>query len=63
MLQPCERCDGRVMVDRAFCNYGHVEVFCIICGWRAEYHRNDPRAIAINKIERAREYALNGFAS
>jgi hypothetical protein len=61
MLKPCERCQGKVMIDRAYCNYGHIELFCIICGKRWEYHRSHPIATAINKLERIRERSVNGI--
>lgn len=61
MLKACDRCNGMVMIDRAYCNYGHIELFCIICGNRWEYHRNHPVAIAISKIERRRERVVNGL--
>lgn len=63
MLSPCERCGGKVMIDRAYCNYGHVELACIICGKRWEYHRTHPVAVALNKLEGRRERSLNGLAS
>ncbi len=63
MLKPCERCGGKVMIDRAFCTYGHIELFCIICGKRWEHHRDSPVAIALNKLERRRERGINGIAN
>lgn len=63
MLQPCSRCSGKVMIDRAYCNYGHIELFCIKCGKRWEYHRTHPTAIAINKLERRRERSVNGLSA
>jgi hypothetical protein len=63
MLRPCDRCGGKVMVDRAYCKYGHVELFCIICGNRWEFHRDTAIARAINVIERRREYGINGVVS
>lgn len=62
MLKSCERCDGKVMIDRAFCNYGHIELFCIICGKRWEFHRDHPIAVAIRKIEKIREFGVNGLS-
>lgn len=62
-LKPCDRCGGKVMVDRAFCNYGHVELSCIICGNRWEYRKDTEIAIIINKLERRRALGLNGIRS
>lgn len=50
------------MIDRAYCNYGHVELSCIICGKRWEFHRTHPMAIVINKIERDRQRYVNGLS-
>jgi len=61
MLQPCPKCSGRVMLDRAYCNYGRVETFCIKCGKRWEYDRTHPIAMKLNRIERLREYSQNGL--
>jgi hypothetical protein len=63
MLEPCTRCGGKVMIDRAYCNFGHVELSCIICGKRWEYHRTHPWAKFINKIEAKRNRAKNGIGA
>lgn len=54
MTLQCPRCGGRILLDRAYCNKGHVELFCIICGKRWEAHRTSLAAIAINNIENRR---------
>lgn len=51
----CSKCDGRVLLDRAFSNYGHVELFCLKCGKRWEARRDSFVAIVFNRIERKRE--------
>jgi hypothetical protein len=30
----CQKCNGRVFVDRVFSQKLHVELFCIMCGKR-----------------------------
>ena len=30
----CAKCNGRVFVDRVFSQKLHMELFCIMCGWR-----------------------------
>jgi hypothetical protein len=33
-MMQCQRCRGRVFVDRVFSQKLHVELFCILCGRR-----------------------------
>jgi hypothetical protein len=30
----CQRCNGRVFIDRVFSQKLHIELFCILCGRR-----------------------------
>jgi hypothetical protein len=30
----CQRCNGRVFIDRVFSQKLHIELFCIMCGRR-----------------------------
>lgn len=60
MTLTCSKCSGRVFLDRAYCNYGHIEMFCIICGKRWEHHRASSIAIKINALEKRREFEKNG---
>lgn len=30
----CERCGGRIFVDRVFSQKLHIELFCLMCGKR-----------------------------
>jgi len=30
----CNRCNGRMFIDRIFSEHSHMETFCIICGNR-----------------------------
>jgi predicted nucleic acid-binding Zn-ribbon protein len=34
----CNRCDGRVFVDRQYTTAEHIETACITCGHRKFYH-------------------------
>jgi hypothetical protein len=33
-MMTCQRCRGRVFVDRVFSQKLHVELFCLMCGKR-----------------------------
>jgi hypothetical protein len=33
-MMKCERCGGRVFVDRVFSQKLHIELFCLMCGKR-----------------------------
>ena len=30
----CQKCDGRIFIDRVFSQKLHIELFCIMCGKR-----------------------------
>lgn len=51
----CSKCSGRVLMDRTYTNYGHLELFCLRCGKRWEAHKDTPIAKAFNRVERKRE--------
>jgi|1048.fasta_scaffold32280_2 hypothetical protein len=53
----CSKCSGRMLVDRVFLSYDHLEVYCLICGKREMYNHPErfgevPRWIM--KVEKAR---------
>ena len=33
-MMRCQRCSGRVFIDRVFSQKLHIELFCILCGRR-----------------------------
>ena len=33
-MMSCQRCGGRVFIDRVFSQKLHMELFCILCGRR-----------------------------
>jgi hypothetical protein len=33
-MMTCQKCDGRVFIDRVFSQKLHIELFCIMCGKR-----------------------------
>lgn len=33
-MMKCQRCGGRVFIDRVFSQKLHMELFCILCGKR-----------------------------
>ena len=57
----CDKCDGRVFIDRAYCFQGNVELFCITCGKRWELGRETTAAKIITKLEKRREMAFSGI--
>ena len=34
----CERCEGKMFVDRIHSNIDHLETYCVKCGNRKFYH-------------------------
>ncbi len=54
----CGKCSGRVFLDRVYFNYGHLELFCIICGKRWEAHKDSDEAKVFQRIEKRRELGL-----
>lgn len=57
----CNKCSGRVFLDRAYSTYGHIELFCLRCGKRWEAHRDTHTAHAFNRLERKRELGHFGY--
>lgn len=41
-MMTCQKCNGRVFVDRVFSQKLHIELFCIMCGkrWMINKDRN-----------------------
>jgi hypothetical protein len=33
-MMTCQKCDGRVFIDRVFSQKLHMELFCVMCGKR-----------------------------
>jgi len=53
----CQKCKGRVFVDRAFNALNHIETFCVVCGNRKFYHNfteKDIEAQWLLKMEQMR---------
>ena len=57
----CQKCNGRVFIDRVHCNNGDVELFCIKCGCRWSLGKTSLSAKVFNKIEKKRERAYFGY--
>lgn len=56
----CNRCKGRIFVDRVFSSQTHLEVFCINCGARKFFHNfteEDTQAQWLLEIETKRAKA------
>jgi len=54
----CQRCKGRVFVDRVFSQKLHVELFCILCGRRWMINK-DTNRFGRWLEERDKAYAKN----
>lgn len=51
----CEKCWGRIFIDRAFSHDGDIELSCTKCGKHWELHRTHKLAIFFTRIERTRQ--------
>lgn len=52
----CQKCQGRVFVDRVFSQKLHMELFCIMCGKRWMVNK-DTNAFGRWLEQKDREYA------
>jgi DNA-directed RNA polymerase subunit RPC12/RpoP len=43
MMMRCQKCNGRVFVDRVFSQMLHMELFCIMCGKRWMVNKESSR--------------------
>jgi DNA-directed RNA polymerase subunit RPC12/RpoP len=43
MMMKCQKCGGRVFVDRVFSQMLHMELFCIMCGKRWMINKESSR--------------------
>jgi hypothetical protein len=34
----CKKCKGRMFVDRQYSSINHVEIYCVMCGFRKFFH-------------------------
>jgi hypothetical protein len=53
----CSKCSGRMLVDRVFLSYDHLEVYCLVCGKREMFNHPDKHGEVprwIMKVEKAR---------
>jgi hypothetical protein len=53
----CTKCSGRMLVDRVFLSYDHLELYCLVCGKREMFNHPDKHgevARWIMKVEKAR---------
>lgn len=55
-MMTCQKCDGRVFVDRVFSQKLHMELFCIMCGKRWMVNK-DTSAFGRWLEQKDREYA------
>lgn len=56
----CNKCKGRVFVDRTFSEKRHVELFCLMCGkrWMLDKERTQ-LGRWLNSLENLRDLAKN----
>ena len=57
-MMTCQRCKGRVFVDRVFSQKLHVELFCILCGRRWMINK-DTNRFGKWLEQKDKEYAKN----
>lgn len=55
-MMTCQKCQGRVFVDRVFSQKLHMELFCIMCGKRWMVNK-DTNAFGRWLEQKDREYA------
>jgi DNA-directed RNA polymerase subunit RPC12/RpoP len=55
-MMRCQKCQGRVFVDRVFSQKLHMELFCIMCGKRWMVNK-DTNAFGRWLEQKDREYA------
>jgi hypothetical protein len=58
----CDKCSGRMIVDRVFTTYDHLEIYCLMCGKRKMFRypeQNGKWVKWIMKLERER-VKING---
>lgn len=42
-MMKCQRCGGRVFIDRVFSQKLHIELFCVMCGRRWMLNKENNR--------------------
>ena len=61
-MMKCQRCKGRVFVDRVFSQKLHIELFCILCGkrWMINKELNSfAKWLDQNDREHAKNYSIS----
>jgi hypothetical protein len=60
-MMKCQKCKGRVFVDRVFSQKLHVELFCIMCGkrWMINKDRSPlGRWLEQKEFEHLKDYSI-----
>jgi hypothetical protein len=60
-MMKCQKCKGRVFVDRVFSQKLHIELFCIMCGkrWMVNKDRSPlGRWLEQKEFEHLRDYSI-----
>ena len=61
-MMKCQRCKGRVFIDRVFSQKLHIELFCILCGkrWMINKELNAfAKWLDQNDREHAKNYSIS----
>jgi len=61
-MMTCQRCGGRVFIDRVFSQKLHMELFCILCGKRWMINKDTNalgRWLEQKDIEHGRELSIS----
>jgi len=61
-MMQCQRCGGRVFIDRVFSQKLHIELFCIMCGRRWMLNK-DTNKLGKWLEKRDEQYRKNSYIS
>lgn len=59
----CDRCKGKVFLDRTFAENRNFETFCIMCGDRKFISKESSLGLWLKRMESQREGALSRASS
>ena len=54
----CSKCEGRMLVDRVFSSYDHLELYCLVCGKREIFNKPESSGDIPKWIMRAEKLRL-----
>lgn len=59
-MMHCNRCSGRVFLDRAFSDNGTWEIYCLRCGGRRFITKGSALGLWLSQKEQRFQYATGG---